>query len=68
MSMVSLHHEELSKSFSMSQTFSEMSTAYQEGTPSEMFIPQTAPSSPPAQRQGKPFFRPAKNPVLERLQ
>ena len=63
------HHDtpdEVSKSFDMSRAFSEMSTSYQEGTPSEMFT-QTQPSPPPVSRQVKPFFRPAKNPVLERL-
>ena len=52
--------------FNMSRTFSDMSTVYQEGAPSEMFI-QESSCSPPPSKQGKPFFKPAKNPILERL-
>ena len=68
-SLATLHQQdEISSTFNMSRTFSEMSTAYQEGTPSEMFVQSARPSSPPASKQVKPFFKPAKNPVLERLQ
>ena len=60
--------EDISNSFSMSRAFSDIESEFQMGTPSEMFVQHGTSVTQPTQKQGKPFFIPAKNPVLERAQ